>query len=210
MVALGPITRVTGRTTGAIWWPEGLIIKTMLEGTISTGRALALDMLTWPIAREDLMAAGVMAVVGVMAVGVTGKRAGIGKPSVVNELHRCSYRRVASSRPASSTSTSATSRTPPLSKSSRALSARFWARKRRSLAGVPKGQRFTYDSAEKPSSRRKAWRGAACSAWRRPRRLWEPQATPLQEPIRLARKNHANTEATTSLRARNRPFNRWE
>src|ERR1700730_17507807 len=28
--------------------------------------------------------------------------------------------------------------------------------------------------------RRKTWRGAACSAWRRPRRLWEPQATPLQ------------------------------
>ena len=74
MVALGPITRVTGRTTGAIWWPEGLIIKTMLEGTISTGRALALDMLPLPIAREDFIAAEVMAVVGVMAVGVTGKR----------------------------------------------------------------------------------------------------------------------------------------
>jgi hypothetical protein len=79
MVALGPITRVTGRTTGAIWWPEGLIIKTMLEGTISTGRALALDMLPLPIAREDfivaeVVAAEVMAVVGVMAVGVTGKR----------------------------------------------------------------------------------------------------------------------------------------
>jgi hypothetical protein len=68
MVALGPITRVTGRTTGAIWWPEGLIIKTMLEGTISTGRALALDMLPLPIARGDIIAAGVMA-----AVGVTGK-----------------------------------------------------------------------------------------------------------------------------------------
>ena len=65
MVALGPITRVTGRTTGAIWWPEGLNIKTMLEGTISTGRALALDMLPLPVAREDLIAAEVMAVVGV-------------------------------------------------------------------------------------------------------------------------------------------------
>ena len=74
MVALGPITRVTGRTTGAIWWPEGLIIKAMLEGIISTGRALALDMLPLPIAREDLIAAEVMAVVGVMAVGVTSKR----------------------------------------------------------------------------------------------------------------------------------------
>ena len=74
MVALGPITRVTGRTTGAIWWPEGLIIKTMLEGTISTGRALALDMFPLPIAREDFVAAvaEVMAVVGVMAVGVGG------------------------------------------------------------------------------------------------------------------------------------------
>ena len=68
------VLRVTGRTTGAIWWPEGLIIKTMLEGTISTGRALALDMLPLPVAREDIMAAEVMAVVGVMAVGVTGKR----------------------------------------------------------------------------------------------------------------------------------------
>ena len=29
----------------------------------------------------------------------------------------------------------------------------------------------------------KAWRGAACSAWRRPRRLWEPQAAPLSGPI---------------------------
>jgi hypothetical protein len=26
----------------------------------------------------------------------------------------------------------------------------------------------------------KTWRGAAGSAWRRPKRLWEPQATPLQ------------------------------
>src|SRR5271165_239197 len=46
----------------------------MLEGTISTGRALALDMLPLPIAREDFIAAEVMAAVGVMAVGVTGKR----------------------------------------------------------------------------------------------------------------------------------------
>jgi hypothetical protein len=26
----------------------------------------------------------------------------------------------------------------------------------------------------------KTWRGAACGAWRRSRRLWEPQAAPLQ------------------------------
>ena len=74
MVALDPITRVTGHTTGAIWWPEGPTIKTMLEGTISTDRALALDMLPLPIPREDFIAAEVMAVVGVMAAEVTGKR----------------------------------------------------------------------------------------------------------------------------------------
>jgi hypothetical protein len=28
-------------------------------------------------------------------------------------------------------------------------------------------------------SRPKTWRGAGCSAWRHPRRLWEPQAAPL-------------------------------
>jgi len=45
-----------------------------LEGTISMGRALALDMLPLPIAREDFIPAEVMAVVGVMAAGVIGKR----------------------------------------------------------------------------------------------------------------------------------------
>src|SRR5271157_1035012 len=39
------------------------------------------------------------------------------------------------------------------------------------------------------------WRGAACSAWRRPRRLWEPQATPLQRqsrPVRVFQRNHSS------------------
>ena len=31
-----------------------------------------------------------------------------------------------------------------------------------------------------PSLTVKSWRGAACSAWRRRRRLWKPQAAPLQ------------------------------
>jgi len=40
-------------------------------------------------------------------------------------------------------------------------------------------QNSTVDSAENLPLL-ETWRGAACSAWRRPRRLWEPQATPLR------------------------------
>jgi len=47
---------------------------------------------------------------------------GIGKSSVVHELHRCSSRRVACSRPVSSTSTSATPHTRRWARPSRALS----------------------------------------------------------------------------------------
>jgi energy-coupling factor transporter ATP-binding protein EcfA2 len=60
---------------------------------------------------------------------------GIGKSSVVNELHKVLVPPRGLLRPASSTSTSATSRTPPWPRPSRALCARSWAGARRSSAG---------------------------------------------------------------------------
>ena len=65
---------------------------------------------------------------------------GIGKSSVVNELHKALVPpRGLCSRPASSTSTSATSPTPPWPRPSRAWSARCWAKARWRLAsgGMP-------------------------------------------------------------------------
>jgi len=49
------------------------------------------------------------------------------------------------------------------------------------------------DFAEKPFSDEKTWGGAACSAWRRPRRLWEPQATPLEGRSGQSRVFHTHT-----------------
>ena len=75
----------------------------MLEGTISTGRALALDMLPLPIARGDIIAAGVMAVVGVTGKGPT---ANFCSERFTRQCFKPKFRNLKSSSSSSSSSSS--------------------------------------------------------------------------------------------------------
>jgi hypothetical protein len=59
MVISGPIPRITGHFTEVIWRSEGFITEIISGGTISTDKALALDISHLPTDQEDFTAAGV-------------------------------------------------------------------------------------------------------------------------------------------------------